>query len=57
MISLVKKWIHKFIHRKRVNKAVKNSMIKNEKILELIGDDADYDGMGDWGRFPPIKKK
>ena len=56
MIGLVKKWIHKFIHRKRVNKAVKDSMIKNEKILELIGDDADYDGMGDWGRFPPIKK-
>jgi len=20
------------------------------------GDSMDYDGMGDWGRFPPIKK-
>lgn len=28
----------------------------NKDILVRIGDDADYDGMGDWGRFPPIKK-
>lgn len=28
----------------------------NNDILVRIGDDADYDGMGDWGRFPPIKK-
>ena len=25
--------------------------------LEQLGDELDYDGMGDWGRFPPIKKK
>ena len=56
MIVLIKGWIHKFIHRKKVNKAVKNCMVKNEKILELIGDDTDYDGMGNYGRFPPIKK-
>lgn len=31
-------------------------MVNNEKILEHLGDEADYDGMGDWGRFPPIKK-
>ena len=29
----------------------------NKDVLEQLGDEADYDGMGDWGRFPPIKKK
>lgn len=29
----------------------------NKDILVQLGDEADYDGMGDWGRFPPIKKK
>ena len=29
----------------------------NKDILNNLGDQADYDGMGDWGRFPPIKKK
>jgi hypothetical protein len=28
----------------------------NKDILIRIGDDADYDGMGNYGRFPPIKK-
>lgn len=28
----------------------------NEDVLLRIGDDADYDGMGNYGRFPPIKK-
>ncbi len=28
----------------------------NEDALLRIGDDADYDGMGNYGRFPPIKK-
>jgi hypothetical protein len=28
----------------------------NKDILVRIGDDADYDGMGNYGRFPPIKK-
>lgn len=28
----------------------------NKDILVSIGDDADYDGMGNYGRFPPIKK-
>lgn len=26
-------------------------------INEYMGDFADYDGMGNWGRFPPIKNK
>jgi len=29
----------------------------NKEVLNNLGDNADYDGMGDWGRFPPIKKK
>ena len=29
----------------------------NKDLLVQLGDEADYDGMGDWGRFPPIKKK
>lgn len=28
----------------------------NKDALLRIGDDADYDGMGNYGRFPPIKK-
>ena len=28
----------------------------NKDVLVRIGDDADYDGMGNYGRFPPIKK-
>ena len=28
----------------------------NKDIFSRIGDDADYDGMGNYGRFPPIKK-
>lgn len=28
----------------------------NKDILVNLGDDADYDGMGNYGRFPPIKK-
>ena len=28
----------------------------NKDAFSRMGDEADYDGMGDWGRFPPIKK-
>ena len=28
----------------------------NKDAFSRLGDEADYDGMGDWGRFPPIKK-
>ena len=28
----------------------------NKETLARIGDDADYDGMGNYGRFPPNKK-
>ena len=29
----------------------------NKDVFSRMGDEADYDGMGDWGRFPPIKKE
>lgn len=43
------------------DKESKLSVPQIEEIIELnkdlyIGDNIDYDGMGDWGRFPPIKK-
>ena len=48
-----------------VNK--KSPRLSEQQVEELIeankdtffnlGDNLDYDGMGDWGRFPPIKKK
>ena len=30
--------------------------VVNKKFINN-GDNMDYDGMGDWGRFPPIRKK
>ena len=30
------------------------SMNKNERNFERLGDDMDYDGIGNHGRFPPI---
>lgn len=48
-----------FVKKKSPNlteSEIDNLIDKHEKILEELGDEADYDGMGDWGRFPPIKK-
>ena len=56
IVKTIKKFIWSFTRKRKINKATKDSMIKNEKIFEYLGDEADYDGMGDWGRFPPIKK-
>jgi hypothetical protein len=56
MIKYIKKIIHQYIHRKKVDKSINDCMIKNERVLEVVKDDLDYDGMGDWGRFPPIEK-
>jgi hypothetical protein len=28
----------------------------NKDILVRLGDDVDYDGMGNYGRFPPIER-
>lgn len=27
----------------------------NKEVLSKLGDETDYDGMGNYGRFPPIK--
>lgn len=52
MSRLIKKIIWFFCCKKKI----KESINKNHKVLNQLGDQADYDGMGDWGRFPPIKK-
>ena len=46
-----------FFRKKKIKKQINNSTNKNEKILEQINDQMDYDGMGNYGRFPPIKEK
>ena len=45
-------------------KEPKLSKVQIDQLIELnkdtfarMGDELDYDGMGDYGRFPPIKKK
>lgn len=47
----------------RKDKEPKLSVVQIDELIELnkdallrIGDDADYDGMGNYGRFPPIRK-
>ena len=55
--NLIKKITWSFFRRRKINNIVKDSMIKNERIFEQLNDNADYDGMGNYGRFPPIKKK
>ena len=57
MINFVKKIIWLFCRRRKMNNIIKDSMIKNERILEQLNDNTDYDGMGNYGRFPPIKMK
>ncbi len=48
--------IRSFLLNKKTKKTINKSTNKRKKTLENLGDDADYDGMGDWGRFPPIQK-
>lgn len=45
-----------YLKKRLIKKAVKHSLDKNERILEQLNDNMDYDGMGNHGRFPPIKK-
>ena len=47
------KYILSFFKPKKVKAKKSNN---NVYINEYVGDFADYDGMGNWGRFPPIKK-
>lgn len=48
----------------RKDKEPKLSVAQIEELIDIqkdafsqMGDNIDYDGMGDWGRFPPIKKE
>lgn len=54
--NLIKRLITFFNRKHKINSVIKESIEKNEKILEKLGDEADYDGMGNYGRFPPLKK-
>tara|TARA_B100000212_G_C27371657_1_gene532860 strand:+ start:2212 stop:2367 length:156 start_codon:yes stop_codon:yes gene_type:complete len=49
------KYILKFFTTKKV-KSNKPNKTSHVYINEYMGDFADYDGMGNWGRFPPLKK-
>ena len=60
MINFVKRLVRLFRREKQSKLSVAqiDELIEtNKDILVQLGDEADYDGMGDWGRFPPIKKK
>jgi hypothetical protein len=48
------KYILSFFKTKEVKPKESNNT--NVYINEYTGDFLDYDGMGNWGRFPPIKK-
>ena len=56
MLSFIKRIISSFYRRRHFNKIVKESISKNEKILSQLSDDVDYDGMGNYGRFPSNRK-
>ena len=43
------------LDKTQLNKIIHQSISKNEKLLERLGDETDYDGMGNYGRFPPIE--
>ena len=55
IFNFIKKRIWLLFRTRNINKAINDSMIKNERILERLGDHMDYDGMGNYGRFPPQK--
>jgi len=60
MINFVKRLVRLFRREKQSKLSVAqiDELIEiNKDVLVQLGDEADYDGMGDWGRFPPIKKK
>jgi hypothetical protein len=67
IINFIKRWI-RLIRLNRFNSFVnkRSQKLSTQQIDELIeinkdalarlGDNADYDGMGNYGRFPPIEK-
>ena len=54
--NLINRLITFFNRKHKINSVIEESIEKNEKALEKLGDEADYDGMGNYGRFPPLKK-
>jgi hypothetical protein len=42
------------LSKTQLNKIIHQSIFENEKSFENLGDEMDYDGMGNYGRFPPI---
>ena len=60
MINYIKRFARLFRKKKesKLSVAQVDQLIEmNKDAFSYLGDEADYDGMGDWGRFPPIKKK
>jgi hypothetical protein len=67
IINFIKRLV-RLVHLSRFNFFVKKTSSKlsveqidelidlNKDILVRLGDDTDYDGMGNYGRFPPEKK-
>ena len=53
IFAVMIKYILSFFKPKKVKV---EEPINNVYINEYMGDFLDYDGMGNWGRFPPIKK-
>ena len=59
IINFIKRLVRLFKKEKepQLSVAQVNELIEiNKDAFSRMGDEADYDGMGDWGRFPPIKK-
>lgn len=57
-MSLFSKFFNVFKKTPKLSKQqIKVLIEKRKPILERLGDEMDYDGMGDYGRFPPIKKQ
>jgi len=64
MMNLFSKFFNVFkpkpkLSKTQLNKIINQSISKNEKLLENLGDEMDYDGMdydgmGNYGRFPTI---
>ncbi len=48
--------IRSFLLNRKLKKTIKKSINKHEKVFENLGDNMDYDGMGNYGRFPPERK-
>ena len=61
--KMIVNFIKRLVRLFKKEKEPKLSVAQIDELIELnkdafsrMGDEVDYDGMGDWGRFPPIKK-